>query len=55
MQDFDIVGVFVNPDVDELKDINNQGFLNWIQLHGDETPQFCESLHWLNVRKKIMM
>jgi len=46
----DTVGVFVNPDAEELKDMVNRGFLNWIQLHGDETPEFCESLHWLNVR-----
>jgi phosphoribosylanthranilate isomerase len=46
----DTVGVFVNPDADKLKNMVNQGFLNWIQLHGDETPEFCESLHWLNVR-----
>ena len=46
----DTVGLFVNPDADKLKNMVDQGFLNWVQLHGDETPEFCESLHWLNVK-----
>lgn len=46
----DTVGVFVNPTPTELKRIVEGGFLNWIQLHGDETPEFCRSLTWTNAR-----
>ncbi len=44
------VGVFVNSSFDEIKDTIRQCQLNWVQLHGDETPQFCESLGPLDVR-----
>ena len=46
----DTVGVFVNPTSEQIKDMAERGFLNWIQLHGDESPEFCDSLHWLNAR-----
>ena len=46
----DTVGLFVNPTTHQVKEISEIGFLNWIQLHGDETPQFCDSLQWLNTR-----
>jgi phosphoribosylanthranilate isomerase len=46
----DMVGVFVNPTVAEMKPLIAEGTLNWVQLHGDETPQFCESLATLAVR-----
>jgi len=46
----DTVGLFVNPTAQQVKEITEIGFLNWIQLHGDETPQFCDSLRWLNTR-----
>lgn len=46
----DTVGVFVNPTTEQLKEITSYGFLNWIQLHGDETPAFCDMLNWLRVR-----
>ena len=46
----DTVGIFVNPTAEHLKEIVEQSFLNWIQLHGDETPEFCDSLHWLHAR-----
>jgi phosphoribosylanthranilate isomerase len=46
----DTVGVFVNPTSDQIHQANEQGWLNWIQLHGDETPEFCGSLHWMNTR-----
>ena len=40
----DTVGVFVNPTIDEVKKQITDGRLNWVQLHGDETPEFCRSL-----------
>lgn len=46
----DTVGVFVNPTSEQIHEANEQGWLNWIQLHGDETPEFCGSLHWMNTR-----
>jgi phosphoribosylanthranilate isomerase len=46
----DTVGVFVNPTSEQIHQTNEQGWLNWIQLHGDETPEFCGSLHWMNAR-----
>lgn len=46
----DTVGVFVNPDAEQIHEMNEQGWLNWIQLHGDETPEFCRSLQWMNTR-----
>ncbi|MHC5060222.1 MAG: phosphoribosylanthranilate isomerase [Planctomycetota bacterium] len=40
----DIAGIFVNATVGHIKEVTEQCFLNWIQLHGDETPDFCESI-----------
>ena len=46
----DVVGVFVNSPFDEIRDIINQCQLNWIQLHGDETPDFCRLFKDINVK-----
>ena len=46
----DTVGVFVNSSAEKIREITEQGFLNWAQLHGDETPEFCESLDWLGAK-----
>ena len=40
------VGVFVNPTLDEVKDIAVYVGLDTIQLHGDETPKFCNDLNY---------
>jgi len=38
------VGVFVNSSCEEIKEIAKVVRLDIIQLHGDESPAFCESL-----------
>ena len=40
----DTVGLFVNATAEEVREVVGKGMLNWIQLHGDETPAFCDSL-----------
>lgn len=46
----DTVGVFVNAEVDEVKSIARNCRLDWVQLHGDETPGFCASLDELHFK-----
>lgn len=38
------VGVFVNASSDEILSKVDEFCLDYVQLHGDETPLFCESL-----------
>lgn len=38
------VGVFVNPTLDELKDIVEVAPLDVIQLHGQESPELCRQI-----------
>jgi len=38
------VGVFVNQDRDTIRNVFDECGLAFVQLHGDETPTFCESL-----------
>jgi phosphoribosylanthranilate isomerase len=38
------VGVFVNEDIERVRDIREQCGLDIIQLHGDESPDYCEKL-----------
>jgi phosphoribosylanthranilate isomerase len=46
----DVVGVFVNASLDEIRETIGQCPLNWTQLHGDESPEFCWSLTSDNVK-----
>lgn len=46
----DIVGVFVNSSFEQIQQTISDALLNWVQLHGDETPQFCQSFLSLNVK-----
>lgn len=39
------VGVFVNADLDKILRIAIDTDIAVIQLHGDETPDFCENVH----------
>ncbi len=38
------VGVFVDPDRDHVREAVERIGLGWVQLHGDETPEFCASV-----------
>ncbi len=38
------VGVFVNEDINRIRDIREQCGLDIIQLHGDESPQYCSDV-----------
>ena len=46
----DIAGVFVNARLEQIRETISQCQLNWVQLHGDESPKFCQSFISLNVR-----
>lgn len=46
----DTVGLFVNATAEEVREVVGEGMLNWIQLHGDETPEFCDSLSDVGVK-----
>jgi len=38
------VGVFVNPSIQEIEEVVRWCPLDIIQLHGDESPEFCRSI-----------
>ncbi|MHC5083219.1 MAG: phosphoribosylanthranilate isomerase [Planctomycetota bacterium] len=46
----DIAGVFVNANAPDIRALTDDGLLNWVQLHGDETPEFCAQFNMWNVR-----
>ncbi|HEY6286635.1 MAG TPA: bifunctional indole-3-glycerol-phosphate synthase TrpC/phosphoribosylanthranilate isomerase TrpF, partial [Ktedonobacteraceae bacterium] len=41
----DIVGIFVNKEADYINDVVDQVGLHFVQLHGDESPEFCICIH----------
>lgn len=38
------IGVFVNEEINVIEEKVNKYDLSFLQLHGDESPEFCESL-----------
>ncbi|MBN2001361.1 phosphoribosylanthranilate isomerase [candidate division KSB1 bacterium] len=44
LKDITKVGVFVNAPLEEIKEIRDRCALDIIQLHGEESPQFCQDL-----------
>jgi len=46
----DIAGVFVNASIEQINETNSLCQLDWVQLHGDETPEFCRLFLSHNVK-----
>jgi len=46
----DIAGVFVNGQFNKIRETIDQCQLDWIQLHGDEDPRFCQRFVSVNVK-----
>ncbi len=46
----DTAAIFVNAGAQAIRDLTHDGMLNWIQLHGDEPPEFCEQFTAWNLR-----
>jgi len=44
------VGVFVNEEVNNVVEVVNKYNLNAVQLHGNESPKYCEELKVLLIR-----
>lgn len=51
----DTAGVFVNASVEHIHGTKSFCHLDWVQLHGDETPEFCRSFlsHDIKIMKAI--
>jgi len=51
----DIAGVFVNESMEQIQETKNLCQLDWVQLHGDEDPDFCKQFlsHSVKVMKAI--
>lgn len=47
------VGVFVNASLEEIQEKSKQYALDYIQLHGDETPEFCATVESSTTAKVI--
>ena len=52
-----VVGVFVNPTEAYIDEIASMGRLDFVQLHGDESPEFCSRIagKGLNVIKAFQV
>ncbi len=46
----DIAGVFVNESIEQIHEAQNLCQLDWVQLHGDEDPEFCKKFLSYNVK-----
>jgi len=46
----DTAGVFVNEPFDKIRETIDQCQLDWVQLHGDEKPRFCQKFLSVNVK-----
>jgi phosphoribosylanthranilate isomerase len=46
----DVSGVFVNSSLDEIRAIATECQLDWVQLHGDESTEFCRWLAYDSVK-----
>ena len=46
----DIAGVFVNASLEQIHETKNLCQLDWVQLHGDESPEFCKEFLSHNVK-----
>jgi len=46
----DVIGVFVNEPIEKIHEIRKLCRLDWIQLHGDEDPAFCNEFRNSDVK-----
>ena len=46
----DIAGIFVNAAGEHVRAVAKMCSLNWVQIHGDETPEYCEALRWISAK-----
>ncbi len=55
--DLDLIGVFVNASIGEICETFEIAGLNAVQLHGDESPEFCIELrsHLAKINPKIKL
>ena len=51
----DLAGVFVNESIEKIHETKNFCQLDWLQLHGDESPEFCKQFlsHSVKIMKAI--